>query len=382
MLLSVIVYTTTALLLFFLANNYSKRDNVLCLSSGKHLSMGSGEMVLSFIIFCIVAGARYDVGVDYLSYLDIYLNKNFFYRDFEPGFILVTQYFQSIGAHYFFYFAFWAFLQIFFIYKSCEDEKYLLPFLALFIMLGPFFLDWMNGIRQCAVCCFFVFSIRYIEQKRILPFIIGILLSTTIHKSAFILIPFFLLSFRPIVLKNKWVNLIVILICVILGSSPTWIGITSNAPEILKFLGYDVYADSYDRIMDLETFRQTVWGPSRISLFAIDIIVILHYPMMREYYKNSRKIDILFFIFFLGCCLYNLFVNTSHIYLRLIQYFTIFKLPLTAYALFYLKKTHKIAWFMILCFLSFTYIYFVIYKSVAMPTEVLQKNLYKFFFMI
>ena len=381
---SVVIYTVTALLLFVLAINVSNRDKVLYASSGRHLTMGSWEIVTSFVIFCFIAGARYKVGVDHLSYLAEYQNYVRFgsgIRDtMEPGFVFITKFFSGLGLHFFFYFAFWAFLQIFFVYKSCEDEKYLLPYIALCIMLGPYFLSWMNGIRQCVVACFFVYSVRFIDRKQLLPFVLGILLASTIHRSALMLLPFFLLAYRPVALKNRAFDYGLLVACVLLGASPSWLGLTGQAADVLEMLGYDEYADRYDDMVEME-FTRIAWGPSRISIFLTDVLIILFYPKMREYYEPSRKLDILFFLFFFGVCLYNLFANTSHIFLRPIEYFTLFRLPLTAYTLFYLKKAHKTKIFIAMCLLLFTYIYFIVYKSTFGQNTALQTNLYKFFFM-
>lgn len=384
MFLSIVVYTFTALILYVLAVNVSQRDQIYYSKTGKTLSMGSWEILLSFLVFCFIAGARYNVGVDYLSYLEEYrslLRTGHFNRDtYEEGFKLISVFFAKVGFHFFFYFAFWAFLQILFIYKSCRDEKYLLPYIALCIMLGPYFLDWMNGIRQCVVMCFFVYAIRFIENKRLLPYVAGIFLFSFLHKSAVLLIPFILLGYRPVVLKNRLVNCLIILFCVFLGLTPTWINLMTNAANLLSVLGYEKYSEGIAELTNIDTFGEMAWGPSRLSLFFTDIIIVCFYPKIREFFAKTKKIDIMFFIFFLGVCLYNAFVNTSHIFLRPIEYFTIMKLPLCAYTLCYLKKSKNIFWFAITCVLLFCYIYFVIYKSVYFPVEGSEVNLYKFYF--
>lgn len=384
MILSCLVYTITAFILFFLAHNTSNRDRALVLSTGKGLPFWTWEVIISMLVFGFVAGARYNVGVDHLNYLEDFLQaqntgvsideKN------EPGFRFITNLFAHSGIHFFFYFAFWAVLQLFLIYKAFEDEKYILPYIALWIMLGPYFLSWMNGIRQCVVICLFVYLTRSISQKKILPYVISILVASTIHRSALLLLPFVFIGFCPISLNKKWLNYAILFGCIVLGTVPFWISKTNDASSLLMLLGYEDYSDRYFDIISGNSFRSTSWGPSRISLLVVDIFILWLYPKMLSFFKEPNKLRIIFILYFIGICLYNLFVNTSHIFLRPVEYFTIFRLPLAAYSLFYLKTTNKPILFSFLCIIMFSYIYFIIYKSVYLPTEMSETNLYKFFF--
>ena len=384
MLLSIIVYTTTALILYLLAQHVAMRDNAYYIVKRKHLPMNCWELVLSYIVFCFIAGARYNVGVDHLAYLEEYLsmqNKGVLLKDtYEEGFVFITSVFAKIGFHYFFYFAFWGFLQIYFIYRACKNEKYILPYIALSIILGTYFLGWMNGVRQSVVACFFVYAVNYIEKKKLLPYIIGVAIAFTIHRSAVMLLPFFLLGLKPIVLKNRYVNYAIVASCIFLGSNPLWISATESVSGFLQIIGYDAYSENYSNLIDITNFRDTAWGPSRIGVLLSELIVIFYYPKIREYFSENRKIDIYFFLFFIGVCFYNLLINTSHIFLRPVEFLTIFSLPMSAFTLYYLKITNNTIWFTTLCVLLFTYIYIEVYKSIIMPSEVLETTLYKFFF--
>lgn len=62
------------------------------------------------------------------------------------------------------------------------------------------------------------------------------------------------------------------------------------------------------------------------------------------------------------------------------MYFTIFKLPLTAYLLVYLKKKHFKLSYSLLAVIAYTYIYFEIYKASLIPNWFEDFTTYKFFF--
>ena len=116
MLLSLIVYSLTGAVLFFLGWHVNEREQRLLLQEGKELPFYSWEIMLSVLLFSIVAGARYHTGYDHAMYLDQYLHlqqTGDFSRDnFEYGFEGISRLFAIFNIHYFFYFAFWALLQI------------------------------------------------------------------------------------------------------------------------------------------------------------------------------------------------------------------------------------------------------------------------------
>ena len=74
MLLSLLVYSLTGATLFFLGWHVNRREQRLQLQSGGELPFYSWEIILSLLIFAVVAGARYHTGFDHKMYLDQYLH--------------------------------------------------------------------------------------------------------------------------------------------------------------------------------------------------------------------------------------------------------------------------------------------------------------------
>ena len=72
MLLSLIVYIGTALILFALGKHLEIREQRYWLRTHRMLSFWQWEIILSILIFGVIAGARYNTGVDHLSYLRMY----------------------------------------------------------------------------------------------------------------------------------------------------------------------------------------------------------------------------------------------------------------------------------------------------------------------
>lgn len=97
MILSLFIYTGTAFILWLLANNYSKKIDVVGNSTCIFFHW---EIVFSILLFAFVAGARYNTGVDHLSYLREYeflVDVGRFKREsFELGFQEIMKFFAGV----------------------------------------------------------------------------------------------------------------------------------------------------------------------------------------------------------------------------------------------------------------------------------------------
>ena len=60
----------------------------------------------------------------------------------------------------------------------------------------------MSFIRQSFAIGIFLFAIRYLKEKRFVPYLLIVLLAATFHKSILLLIPFYFLAQVPICWKT------------------------------------------------------------------------------------------------------------------------------------------------------------------------------------
>lgn len=383
MILSFVVYTGTALSLFALARNASNRECFLIETKNRELPFFCLEIVLSLVLFAFISGVRYKVGMDHLSYLGEYqrlvaygVTKR---TTMEEGFLFISQLFAKSGIHFTIYFGFWALLQISFLYYAFRNNKRLLPFIGLTVMLGSFYLSMMNGMRQQVVAFAFIFLIEWIEKKKVWPFVIAIVLASTIHRSALILIPIYFLLNRNFDLTNRKLSFAILAMCVVLGETPTWLSMVNYVEGLLSLLGYDRYSDRIE-LMTSAKLREMAWGLGRISTFAASCFIIYHYEDLKAYFKDDMKVRMYFILFFIGMCGFNLFANTSHIFLRPVEYFTLFRLPLSAYVMYYLIKEAKSFRFYVFLVLTCSNIYISVLKAVMTPTvKASGYIMYKFF---
>lgn len=381
MVLSLFVYTFSAIILYLLGRNIALRETRYMATYHKASPFWSSEMILIIILFAFISGARYQVGQDHLTYLTNYLDmqkQGWTTREtFESGFTFLMKLFTNLGLHFFFFFAFLGCLQIFFFYYAFKKEKYLYPYFGPIIMLTPLFLTWMNGIRQSIVCCIFVFLVQFIKERKLLYYFIGIVIAATIHKSAYLLLPLYFIFWKDFYFKNKYFNILTVVFCTILGSSPTWSHLIQNTQSLFALLGYDNYNENIDTIM--EDTRKMNWGPIRILLYLTNICIIWYYPKVRKRFSHHKMLDLYFTFFFIGASLYNLLVETGIIFTRPLMYFTIFTYVMLAYTLKGLSLISKKN-FYFFSLITFGYIYFELFK-LNLTNTIFSPEYYKFFFL-
>lgn len=121
--------------------------------------------ILLVLIYTLVIGLRYDVGVDYLLYKETYLNSmspnaDFIARNgwsyFEPGFSAIVYTFTRYKAHFAWLFISIAFLQILFLYIFQRGIVSCLCGYSSFCHFIYIF-DSLNGMRQ--MTAFFMFYV-------------------------------------------------------------------------------------------------------------------------------------------------------------------------------------------------------------------------------
>ena len=295
------------------------------------------ENLLPILLFAAIFGLRYDVGTDHLSYMYSYKNGGGHIERYEPIFRFVTSEFREFGLHPFWYFALWAFIQIFFLYYALKDERYLMPFVAIVLIMGNFFMQWMNTIRQETASCIFFFSVIYIIDRKFIKYLLCILLSMCFHKSAILMLLLYPILFHG---KDLTINrlfqtilisiagVVVILDINLFSYIEFFVGI------VFSYLNYDVYTkDVIEYFLDI-----TIAGNSLIwkLLFLINLVVIYYSKIMKQYFQG-RKFTIYYNLFFWGAFFDLLFMNNL-ILQRPFRYLKLFNLLLIAYLLYYLYK--------------------------------------------
>lgn len=356
---SIFIYSIIIPLFYFLA-----RLNIKSIVGYKGES--SHTKVLPFItvptffillLFSIFCGIRYDVGADHLDYLEEYLNFNTLeedlWGDYEPGYMYIMKTFYTLGLSPMLFFGFMAFLQILFFLLAFKNELYLWPWLLLFFFVNGGFMCWMNGIRQSLALCVWLYSIKYIEEKKIILYFVYCTIACMFHLSAIelcILYPF--LRNGKAYFFNISFQFIIIIISFIIR-----IGLNQYFVYIAQFFVYatgGAYSNYLERLDSFSaTFNTNIVFWYRIFVYCI---IITYSQKLRRFY-NSCRFNNIYTLFFIGIVSLCVIPNDMAILSRPFLYFAFFDSIMFAFFVFYLykmptKMNHLLMLLMIISFIG------------------------------
>src|SRR5690606_22024889 len=299
------------------------------------------DIILPIILFSILMGMRFNVGYDHLAYLDGYLSKNYIGKD-EPLFFLISEISWYFNLHYTVYFGIIAFLQITFFYLSFKDERYLLPFLMFFLFTNGTHQSWVNIIRQSLATCIWLYSLKYIDNKKPLTYLLICLLLYFIHRSALILLFFYpVLKSDKDIFKNVKIQLILLGISFIIGK---YFYIIEKWLELLiefyiSILGKDFYLN-YTIDNMLENVADSGSGLAYFFKLLLNITIIIQSKKLKLYF-NRRRFKIIYSLFFIGLLFFYIFPIGSISFTRPFRYLYIFQTIMYSYYAYYLYKNYK-----------------------------------------
>lgn len=163
---------------------------------------------LAAIMLICIAGLRYETGGDWDSYTTLFADFPPFSRligrpaefadiPVEEGFVLLCALVKSLGGTVQHLFFLVSLINITLI--ACAARKYTkYPVVALLCYYGILYFNLeMIYIRQATAVALCFFALQYIPSKRIVPYMIFIMLACTFHRVAALMIPlYFLLNIK------------------------------------------------------------------------------------------------------------------------------------------------------------------------------------------
>lgn len=331
MLLSYVVYLSLMFSMLFCGmGNRKGKSNLL-----GHIRIS--DIIIPSFLFSLVFGCRYGVGTDHLDYVSEYLYGS--NRDLEIGFSWLETMFTQAGLHFSIFFGFLALVQVLLYFLSLREREFL-PFLIIVLMLSCQWLGWCNGIRQSIASCFFLFSIRFIVDRKPLGYFICFLLALSFHKSAIILLPFYLVYFVDLS-RYKWVPWAIFILANVIANSGVITNLLNQYFEpLLQLLGYD---ESYDIDDAFLTLADSGSGWGVVLGYITTVSILLLAPNAKVYYTNLRLGDffqVIYTLYLVG--LFGTYAFPGVVILqRPFGYFTIFGRVLMAMLLYFLMNDIK-----------------------------------------
>lgn len=324
-------------------------------------------MVLAILIYSIVFGLRYGVGVDYFGYLEDYQQLFFTgvdspYDDTESGFRCIRDTLAKSGFHFVFYFGLVAFLQLWLVFKAVKKDSFIYPYLVISFFLGCIWLSYSNGLRQCLAFCIFAYSLLFIENKKRLPIHwLLLLLATTMHNSAwllFVIAP--LLYIRTEWFRNVKVQYIFLLLAILIGKIPQMQSLLMSMEGNYGFLDEYMKETGYDDYFNYEggegIFRDK--GRAGVGYFielSKNIIMIHFCNATKEFNKDNKLVAYIYNLTYVGMLLHYAFI-VSPVISRVNYYFYGFAYIFGAYTIHYLYNNNKKMFWVLLGLYILTFI--------------------------
>ena len=262
-------------------------------------------MISIVILLIIISGIRYDVGIDYLAYKEIYDNvtEEWMLFQLEPLWQWLIPSLRVCGFSSRAWFLITSiFINILYFVGIKRMSNNIIFSLLLYIIISTCYLESFNAVRQFAAGVILFSTFHYVIEGRMKKYIFCVLLAMCFHYSALIMLLFVLIARCKIPNLATWV---VYCLSFILGTSVLPVIINYVLPYITEYAGY---ADSQ---------HESYSGGLKLLYFIIGCIIILAY-------KKAKGNDYIYFnLALLAYIWYFIFIDIQ-VFCRCMWYLTPF----------------------------------------------------------
>lgn len=374
------IYLVFALILSYLAKESENEEEyqmgvTASVESGCHSWNRYLSMYVAF--FTIIAAVRWNVGSDSLSYSLIF--ENGYVRDSSTEYIFDWLVDVVHGASFSgaFGLGIMAFIQIFFITKALQKYKYILVVLPFVLFGGRYWQDLTGACRQMMVAAIFLWSLRFVVDRKPVWYFTTIFASYFIHHSALLLLPVYFIPINWRILNKRWLLSCLLIACCVIGLTPQFQGLANYVQSLSSLIGYDSYTERVTNMMlNSYTEEKLAFGPMMLSYLLIPLAIIWFGPYLEERFSESIPEFYLWYnIALIYSCLYFLFCNVSHLFIRPLLYLSLEQMVMAALLLRFLIDRYRVSvrWQMaclLFCAVVVLNTTWEIFKAAGMPYEI------------
>lgn len=310
----------------------------------------TNEIVFLVFIFSLITGLRYDVGTDHLFYLEAYLDGD--NERLEFLFSGLSDLYRSLGVHPVLYFFSLSLIQISFFILAFRENRFVLPFLAVFLFTNSLYGSWINTIRQDIAICIWIYAIQFILNKDWKRYLICCLICFGFHRSSFIFVLFYpLFCTGKDFFSSTKMQFALIAVAVFIRHSfggllnrlEGMIQVYMNSMSLIT--GSETLYDSYtvegsvdQMINNADSVTQT--GLAFLFRCAVCIIIVLYSPKLKQYY-HSKRFNLYYNFFFIALLVSLMLPPGAFNLARPFQCFIPFLTILLAYFCYYLINQRR-----------------------------------------
>ena len=235
--------------------------------------------VIPFLPLFLLSAFRYGIGTDYYyTYLPTF-NRIRFGMDtdfpFEPGFYVINKFVASFSNSVNWVLAICALMTFIFvgiaIIQQSEDFGY-----SMLLFFGTGFFSYtLNGVRQSIIIAMWFFLLKYVKERKFIPFLIFSLAGTLFHSSSIILIPLYFIFQKRVKPKECLIGV------VIAGLAGTFL-----KRIVLLLAQFTKYGNKF-------AGSDLLNGNFAYSTFAVDICLFIYLLLIYKKLKNEWRYNFL-----------------------------------------------------------------------------------------
>lgn len=179
-------------------------------------------LLLAFIFLGFIYVIRDDYGNDFWNYyyhfqeISNFTNFSDCLKERETGWVILNWFFKDFGYHFFLGVIGLFINYVVYRFIKINIPRRLWPLSVLIYVFNPnLYALSFSMIRQFLAMVIFLYCWDYIKQKKIIPLILLLLIATSIHTTAIILLPFVFIGYTEKVSGKIWAILLVSLLLVV-----------------------------------------------------------------------------------------------------------------------------------------------------------------------
>lgn len=325
MVLALFVYIVLFVCMFLFSMAVVRKRNILY-QRDKYWSF---LIYVPMVLFSLVLGLRYNVGEDYLSYMQSY-QEQFRYGEFladsEYLFVKLNELLYHFDLHYCFLFICVLFIQMYFFYKTFEEKTFLLPYAVISFFITGILFENINLLRQGISAMILLYAIRYIYSKKFIKYFVFVFVASLFHVVSWLFLPFYLMRyFKFKILDNVFFQLFLFFATLFGGD------------HVYDYL-YSFYALMLKSILNVDEnwieIRQITLGTGMGVLLKRFSSVLLIFLSDKVSGKFGEYYKIYYRIFFCGLLMTNMAKLDMFIH-RISSFLSICSIVVIAYLIYY-----------------------------------------------
>lgn len=278
-------------------------------------------LVIIFLI--IISGIRYQVGTDFISYLNIFnridsISSNAAYGYLEYGFRLMIVFFKSLNfPPLFLFFVFSVISYIFLGAGILKSSKY--PFVSLFTFIMIFMISYLfNVLRQGIAMSILIYLIPDIKEKNLIRVLLFSLIAVSMHSTGYLILLCFAVYHIPV---NRRVYVLATL-----GSIIYYF----NSEQFYRFVSSLLSSNLQDKMI---SYMERFPGGVDLTSFLLRLILVGIFIFYYDILKDKEGFKGIFNIYFAGFIFYILLSFQGQAATRVNMFFRILEVLLFPYLL-------------------------------------------------